>query len=649
MTQIPHFNLPAPNIWIEGGSTGHWLHIELDEAMLESVPAFGHSSITFIVRVDGVEAIRITRRNLPALVYDLQLLHLAPRTQPYQITVVSTVEGANTAPSGTWINSPPSNGSDFLVQGQSGVDPHMPQLPAPIIWVEDGHMLHIELGGTMLTGVPAGQQQHISYYFVVNGSRVMPIISRGDNITRVFDLREITSPVLPNGTHQIQVISSFIGTNLVNSWQDSQPSNSYDFTITNAGQGSQQLPAPVLRPNNGVLSWEPVTHNITSNVGYVNLDYSFRINDESLWAIGFSETSYDLLNLPADNDLAYYGFFRPGGTYTIQVWASVRVTELPTGGDVFREYESALSNAVTITILTEDGQPGITMPQFPAPTLAISENGANFVINLALLSPLETPVSFGYILNGEMTNIRSQSTVPVRRIKNSLGIDLIPGTHDIQVVALGGEGEAHRNWRTSQPSNVVTVTTGQEQQNMAAPNLNAASTWAHEHIQSAFEKGFIPAEMQSNYTQVTTRLEFARMAVMFIEYASSQSIDEFLLSRGLSRNPNAFNDTSDPYILAAFALGITTGTGANQFTPQGQLTREQAATMLQRVWNVLGLDTVPVTAAGFSDIGNASAWAIDGINFAFTHGIMSGVGNNMFNPSGLYTREQSIVTFDRIQ
>ena len=47
----------------------------------------------------------------------------------------------------------------------------------------------------------------------------------------------------------------------------------------------------------------------------------------------------------------------------------------------------------------------------------------------------------------------------------------------------------------------------------------------------------------------------------------------------------------------------------------------------------------PVTVTGFSDLENVS-WAKDAILYLADKNIVSGIGNNMFNPNGLVTREQ---------
>ena len=174
------------------------------------------------------------------------------------------------------------------------------------------------------------------------------------------------------------------------------------------------------------------------------------------------------------------------------------------------------------------------------------------------------------------------------------------------------------------------------------------SEWAREAITSAVEKGFVPVDIQSNYTQPITRLEYCKMAVMWLEYALDNSIDDILIERGLTRDTTAFSDTSDPYILAAFALNVTGGVGGGLFDTSGVITREMSAVLLMRVWRIVGLDESDQSIADFSDISSASEWARDGIRFAAQNGIMSGIGNNLFSPKGTYTREQGIATFDRV-
>jgi len=205
--------------------------------------------------------------------------------------------------------------------------------------------------------------------------------------------------------------------------------------------------------------------------------------------------------------------------------------------------------------------------------------------------------------------------------------------------------------------------------------VDTASDWAKAEILSTIAKGFVPDEVQGNFTSIITRAEFCQIAVSFTEYALGQNIDTILSDRGLTRNPNAFTDTTDPCILAALALGITNGTKTptsttpGLFTPNGQFSRQEAATMLMRVCGVIGIDTDNPTASelmrvygvlsidtdippasDFTDINEADAWARDAINFVRAKGIMGGTSTTaqVFSPKDAFTRQESIVTFNRI-
>jgi alpha-tubulin suppressor-like RCC1 family protein len=206
-----------------------------------------------------------------------------------------------------------------------------------------------------------------------------------------------------------------------------------------------------------------------------------------------------------------------------------------------------------------------------------------------------------------------------------------------------GDGTTN-SWSSFEPAQ-VRLAPGLPQNSV---NIDTASPWAHSHIIEATGKGFVPADIQDNYQDVITRAEFCRLAVKWVEYATGKSIDEVLAEKSLTRNPNAFTDTTNPDILAAYALGITAGTGDGTFSPDGQFTREQAATMIMNTCRAIGASVEIHTSFGFADIGSASGWAVDGINFVGTNGIMSGTGNGNFSPKDTYTREQGIITFNNI-
>ncbi|MCL2004146.1 MAG: S-layer homology domain-containing protein [Oscillospiraceae bacterium] len=183
-----------------------------------------------------------------------------------------------------------------------------------------------------------------------------------------------------------------------------------------------------------------------------------------------------------------------------------------------------------------------------------------------------------------------------------------------------------------------------------APNLDSAASWARDHIISALAKSFVPADIQGSYGEVITRAEFCRMAVEWAKYALGETdLDAIVAERGdPDRMGDTFSDTDDPNILAAYRLGITSGAGGGLFNPDGDFTREQAATMIMNTCRAIGADVSNPPTADFADLSVTVGWAQPGINFVRANGIMSGDGTN-FNPTNVYTRQESIVTFNNIK
>lgn len=94
-------------------------------------------------------------------------------------------------------------------------------------------------------------------------------------------------------------------------------------------------------------------------------------------------------------------------------------------------------------------------------------------------------------------------------------------------------------------------------------------------------------------------------------------------------------------IAAMIRKGIFQGTDQG-FQPDASLSRAQLATVLFRL---SGATAVKVTGS-YSDVA-AGAWYQDAVNWASAAGIVSGIGNNAFDPQGNVTREQMAVMLYR--
>ena len=170
----------------------------------------------------------------------------------------------------------------------------------------------------------------------------------------------------------------------------------------------------------------------------------------------------------------------------------------------------------------------------------------------------------------------------------------------------------------------------------AAGASDNPSSWARDAVAEAIEKELVPAHLQSNYTMPITRAEFAALAVALYERLHGEIIGRI-----------SFADTSDVNVEKMAYLGVVTGVGGNQFAPNRDISREQAAVFLSRLTVAAGYP-LPSHTATFADNNEIASWAIEGVGQMQATGIMGGVGNNRFAPRQQYTREQSIVTMMRL-
>lgn len=169
-----------------------------------------------------------------------------------------------------------------------------------------------------------------------------------------------------------------------------------------------------------------------------------------------------------------------------------------------------------------------------------------------------------------------------------------------------------------------------------APNLNTASSYAVESINRAFSLGIIPQALQGKYSESITRAEFCALAAALIETLTTKEITA----------SKTFDDTKDVSVQKIGGLEIIYGTGGNNFSPDELITRADAAVILERV-SRKGLGKVLPEGQNvtFTDITLVS-YAEKAIRQmrGISPGIMSGKDSSKFDPTGNYTREESIIT-----
>ena len=180
------------------------------------------------------------------------------------------------------------------------------------------------------------------------------------------------------------------------------------------------------------------------------------------------------------------------------------------------------------------------------------------------------------------------------------------------------------------------------------------SAWAENEVKAAMYEGLVLETLYKTMKDNITRQEFCYLVINMLTVKNSKSIEQILLEKGVELNYDAFLDTADAYVLSANALGIVNGKGDYKFDPEGFITRQEAATMLYRTAKVMGVLEPNSEKLEFTDSDKFAEWGKEGIFFVSASQskqgmrVMGGVENGKFDPNGLYTKEQSVLTIYRI-
>lgn len=162
------------------------------------------------------------------------------------------------------------------------------------------------------------------------------------------------------------------------------------------------------------------------------------------------------------------------------------------------------------------------------------------------------------------------------------------------------------------------------------------SDWAAAEVEAATEAGYVTPRCSTYQTHTITRLQFAELAVNYLEKKTGRTI--------APAPADTFTDTADETVLKACAAGIVQGVGEGRFDPNGQLTREQLATMLWRAMSQAGMTVgVPADLAAYSDGAQVAGWARESLSALVGVKVMEGTGANMLSPQEYCTVEQAIL------
>lgn len=163
--------------------------------------------------------------------------------------------------------------------------------------------------------------------------------------------------------------------------------------------------------------------------------------------------------------------------------------------------------------------------------------------------------------------------------------------------------------------------------------------WAKSYIDKADEIGIVSGYENGAFLpdKEMTRAEFATIVWNMAGKPASEE--------KLNLNDVTPNDWFYTQIAWAYKNGYISGTSANEFSPNANITREQAMTIL---WRYKGSPNAENVTDKFSDCNEISYYAKSAMNWAVDGGIISGIGENILSPKSNATRAQLAAIIVRI-
>lgn len=188
-------------------------------------------------------------------------------------------------------------------------------------------------------------------------------------------------------------------------------------------------------------------------------------------------------------------------------------------------------------------------------------------------------------------------------------------------------------------------TTAPDETASSAPTENAtvakftdmgSAAWAEESVYALVGMGIISGYGDGTFhpNQSITRAEFAKIIVMASGRYDANATADFTDVKS--------SDWYYSYVASAKNLGLVTGRDDGSFDPNANITRADICTIVYRYIRSVNPEFGKDAAeASFSDFAKVPSYAQDAVKALSAAGIVSGMGNNTFEPLSNATRAQS--------
>ena len=178
--------------------------------------------------------------------------------------------------------------------------------------------------------------------------------------------------------------------------------------------------------------------------------------------------------------------------------------------------------------------------------------------------------------------------------------------------------------------------------------LSGVSAWAQEGITVAQNAGLMPSALEARSAQgEITRAEFCGIAVNTYKAVSGKAV--------FASGKQPFRDCDDPYVTAAYELGLVNGRGNGVFDPDASIERQDLCVMLYNILDAAGIEAAEIAGDAciedYPDVPNIKSYAVDAVITMVDHTVVNGISApdspTVLAPDGTATREQALLMATR--
>lgn len=186
--------------------------------------------------------------------------------------------------------------------------------------------------------------------------------------------------------------------------------------------------------------------------------------------------------------------------------------------------------------------------------------------------------------------------------------------------------------------------------NVAHADEEGLSKWARPIVEKSIEKGRVPIDLRP-FNRAITRREFCYVLNNFALDRIGTTYENLEKIMNFKTDDIEFEDTNDFQVRFSAGLGLVRGVSDTHFKPDKTLTRQEAATIVARLYILLNNQPQGAEEGAaphpYLDRAKIADWAIKSVDFMSNSGVIKGYSSGNFGPLDPYTIEQAIVTVSR--